>query len=170
MDRSYVRTYYVSHRIDVPRLVAQAAYDELIQDTTSECWVLADSPVRLELHGPVRRFPGSGWWPLRSRAGTLTVRRLRWPVELELLPWSRERTELGLQPGSRALRALPPYDVTLAGHELLQQLAARMHAWADRPLRAWAGDAIHSRVIATSTPSDVEAPPEKTPRTGGTSA
>ena len=142
-DGSYVRTYYMSRTIDVPPLVAQAAYDDCVQQSTDEFGALADSSVRLELHGPIRRFPCSGCWPLRSRPGTLTVGRLRWPVALELLPWSTERTELGLLPGSRALRGFPPHVVTRGGHELLEQLAASMHAWADHPLRAWAADAAH---------------------------
>ena len=127
-----VRTCYMSRRVDLPPLVAQAAYDAVA------CESCERGSSRLILSGPVRHSSGTGWWPLLTQTGTLSVGRLRWPVELELLPWSGECTELGLRPLSQLLRAFPPESVTVAGLELLECLAERMNGWADAPLRNWA--------------------------------
>ena len=129
-----VRTCYMSRRVELPPLVAGAAYDALA------CESYEGGSGRLHLRGPVRRFSGTGWWPLLSQPGTLSVGRLRWPVELELLPWSRDCTELGLRPQSHLLRTFPPESVTLVGLALLEHLAERMHGWADAPLRNWASE------------------------------
>lgn len=134
----YVRTSYMSRRIDVPPLVSQAAYDVHAGRSAGDGWAISVSAARLVLRGPVLRPSGAGWRALRSQGGTLNVGRYRWPVELEVLPWSSERTELGLRPCSRTLRAIPPDLVMRAGHELLDGLAASMRAWADQPLRDWA--------------------------------
>jgi hypothetical protein len=115
-----IRTYYMSRRLDLPPLVAQAAYDAHF--------------------GSAERPGGAGWRPLRRLPGVLVAARRRWPMELELLPWSEERTELGLRPRSRFPRVFPPEQVTLAGHELLDELAASMVEWAERPLSEWASE------------------------------
>ena len=148
----HVLTYYMSRRLDLPPLLAQAAYDAYVDDGDQGRWLVTTDTARLELSGPVRQPPAApGWQPLRRQSGVLVAGRLRWPVELELLPWSRDRTELGLFPQSRLLRTFPPATVTLAGHELLRGLAASMHAWADQPLREWASDPRTRQTLANWT-------------------
>jgi hypothetical protein len=134
----YIRTHYMSCRLDVPPQVASAAYDERAGSLTDQRWEVEANAARLDLRGPVCRYSGSGWRPLRSQLGTLTVGRHRWPVELELLPWSRDRTELGLRPYGRRLRVSPPENGTLAGLTVLDRLAETIQVWADQPLRDWA--------------------------------
>jgi hypothetical protein len=139
--REHVGTNYMSRQLGLPPLVAQAAYDAVTSGSPEGRWLLRTASARLGLRGPVRHYAGSGWWPLRSQLGRLAVGRYRWPVELELLPWSSRRIELGLRPCSHLVRSSPPASVTQAGHDLLDQLAANMMLWAERPLRDWASTA-----------------------------
>jgi hypothetical protein len=72
-------------------------------------------------------------WPLRRFKGLLRSRRggYRVGVELELVPWSDERTELGLRPSGKwpplFLRQLPYYR---HGAAALDQLVREMTEWA----------------------------------------
>ena len=133
----YVRTYDMNRVLDVPPLVAQAAYDAHTEQPGDE-WVLSTANARLLLRGPVRTPAGAGYQPYRSQPGTLMTDWMRWPVQLELLPWSDLRTELGLRPMSRRFSPFPPDAVVRAGHRLLAALGENLLSWAEQPLVDWA--------------------------------
>lgn len=125
-------TYYMSHRLDVPPRVAMAAYDSLAH---AGAWTLELNRVRLVVRSTLPLAPGPGYGPLRRAAGVLAAGYHRQPVELELLPWSARRTELGLRPISTFAARLPSRTVLHAGDKMLRHLDELFTAWADQPLR-----------------------------------
>ena len=135
-----VRTYYVSRVIDLPPLVAQAAYDAEASCAADGTWELAVGRARLTVGPPVRTQHGTGYQPYRSQRATVTTGLTGWPVEIELLPWSDVRVELGLGPMDSLLRRFPPDRVVNAEHALVDVLAARMRQWAEQLLAEWAAD------------------------------
>ena len=138
-----VRTYYVSRVVDLPPLVAQAAYDAETSCATDGTWELAVGRAHLAFARPARRQHGTGYQPYRSQRATITTGLTRWPVQIELLPWSDVRVELGLGPMNSFLRRFPPDRVVDAEHALVDVLAARMRQWANQPLADWAANLSH---------------------------
>ena len=136
-----VRTYYVSRVVELPPLVGQAAYDAQVRTLGEPPRQLVVSRSRLILQSVAFTDAGRGGQPLRRNPGHVVTRSQRWPVELELHPWSSRRVELGFRPLDGAWRRLPPDAVVNAGHDVLAALAVLMHAWAERPLTelAWPG-------------------------------
>lgn len=145
----YVRTFYVNRVLDLPPLVAQASYDALAQQSGGE-GVLTATNARLQLHAPVRMPVGAGYQPYRSQPGTLMTDWLRWPFELELLPWSDDRTELGLRPISRRFSPFPPEPIVRAGQRLLSALTENLLNWAEQPLVDWANSLSDGALSGTS--------------------
>lgn len=135
---TYIRTYYVSHFVDLPPLVAQAAYDDISQATTDSPWILHSATGRIVTRAPIKRWSGPGYRPHRSQRAMVLTRWHRWPVELELMPWSGQRVEVGLRSASEMFKRRPPDSVLRAEHELLATLAYELQAWADQPLAEWA--------------------------------
>lgn len=137
---AFIRTNYVSRLLELPPLVAQAAFDDLVSVTTDPLQYTADGErARLMLRAPVEQLSGPGYRAFRCHRAVILAGWHRWPVELELLPWSAARVELGLRPLGVVSGRVPPSRITRSGHELLAVLAAALHAWADQPLADWAG-------------------------------
>ena len=149
-DDYYVRTFYMNRVVDLPPLVAQAAYDAHAHAPGGE-WLLEASDARLLLRGPVRMSIGAGYQPYRSQPGTLITGWVRWPVELELLPWSDDCTEVGLRPMSRTFSRFPPDAVVRAGRRLLAGLEESMRGWAEQPLVDWANSMAFADTAPTSS-------------------
>lgn len=136
-DEYYVRTCYVSRVVDLPPLVAQAAYDAQFRDRDG-----GDRPVVLSvaagrmLAAQVPQVPSPpGYHPLRVHPATVRAGLRRRAVELELWPWSGERSELGLRPVDRVFGRVPADQLLRTCHDLLDQFAASLRRWADQPLR-----------------------------------
>jgi hypothetical protein len=120
-------TAYVERICPLPPLVAQAAYDEVLATP------VVGAGWQLRLTGPPN---GAIEGVMRRRSGLLTF---GWPwraaVELELNPWSQTRVTVGLRPCGRDV---PPMWAALyfaTAHEAVDQVAERLHRWADEPLR-----------------------------------
>jgi hypothetical protein len=81
-------TLYVAHPLDLPPLTAQAAFDSrregglTIQTSSAE--------LRLEDTGAAAR--------LRRRGGLIRIE-----VEVEVIPWSDRRSEIGIRPRTRMI-------------------------------------------------------------------
>jgi hypothetical protein len=126
---------YLSRVLDLPPRVAQAAFDAVHAHRARrghpQSWDIQVEGGRLELSDrPVAAPPRACYWPYRQERGR--IRSARWglpiPVELELLPWSDRRTELGL----RVCGHLPVSESLYlhVGHEALDVLAGELEAWA----------------------------------------
>ena len=128
-------SYYMARVVDLPPLVAQAAFDARLQRSRTlrhqaESWIGG----RLELNGRPRSSSGAGSMPYRVMPGIL-YSGLRWHrVELELAPWSSRLVQLGLRPCGGRMRRLPPDSILSAGHDVLAHLDAEMADWAVAPL------------------------------------
>ena len=97
---------FLSRVLDLPPLVAQAAFDAVRGDHRLQGgpmqWSVQVPAGSLELAGPgwVSPPPRTCYWSYRAVPGT--IRPASWPptgavaVRLELLPWSDIRTALGL--------------------------------------------------------------------------
>jgi hypothetical protein len=135
MDTMPSTTSYLSLRVDVPVRTAVAAFDHVLG--LPEC-ALAVDRVRLITSSelvhriPVPRTPS--YVAYRSVHGLLLAPHIRRRVELELAPWSRDATELGLRPTGRASRSATD-PVVSHGYRLLTHLRDVIHFWADQPLR-----------------------------------
>ena len=144
---------YVSRVLDLPPLVAQAAFDAVRHQRTRSrrfpVWDVAVPVGRLELVGSgwVSPPPRACYWSYRDVPGM--IRAASWPVpvavRLELAPWSSTQTTLGL--GVRRLPMLtgdgPYLDVAW---QALDQLTRELTSWGlhdvcelERTLRAQSG-------------------------------
>jgi hypothetical protein len=97
--------WYVSRRVELPLGDAADALDELLSRSspgTGRTRGRLPSAVAVR---PVTALPGIG----RRLRGLLSVRGLGGPipVELELVAWSRARSEIGLRPARRPPRFRP---------------------------------------------------------------
>jgi hypothetical protein len=91
---------YLSELIPLPGPAAIAALDRHRVDVSG--LRLDDPDARLELHGTAatRAIAGPRYEPLRRYTGTLAFGRTRIDVEVELLPWSEQSSELNLRPAA----------------------------------------------------------------------
>lgn len=102
-------TLYVACPLHLPPLTAQAAFDAQRDaayiDATAETWVVETTGTELRLvgNGAVeRRGPGR---PLRCAPGRLRRRagRVSVAVEVEVVPWSDRRCQVGIRPLGRGV-------------------------------------------------------------------
>lgn len=102
---------YISRLVDLPPDLAREAFDvtarDLARGRQGTAWAIAVPSGRLDLRGNgiLSGSPG-GTWPYRQVTGRLRAPWMRKGliVQLELLPWSDTRTELGLGlPGAPGL-------------------------------------------------------------------
>ena len=129
---------YLTRILDLPPLVAQAAFDATRTARTSPTrpadWSLATAAGRLELHGDGRIPPPPRpcYWSYRHVPGR--IRSLGWlpaiPVGLELVPWSATRTALGLHVDGLPLLYADDRLYLEVGQTVLKTLAASLEDWA----------------------------------------
>ena len=145
------RTTYLSRRLGVPPLVAQAAYDAEVPQGAHTVRASASPRARLEVRGRAAVTDGSRYEPYRAHDALLVYGARASRVRLELMPWSTSDTELGLRLLRSARAGTPPSKAYIAaGSALLEDLAALLRQWADEPLRqavsgsGAAGDALNT--------------------------
>lgn len=127
---------YVSRELDLPPLVARAAFDAVrchhAHPGYPQRWDIQVPAGRLELSrwGRVPPPPRDCYWSFREVIGTICS--LWWPmfvpVRLELVPWSDTRTSLGL-----CVRRPPLLASETIYHQVASQtldlLRSELHAW-----------------------------------------
>lgn len=132
-------TPYQYSVLDLPADAAAAALDRCLED-----WALRRGDGRSGIQlgraqlllddwpTPVERRPRSASWPVRRIVGTLRSKRgwHRVKVEVELLPWSSDRAELGLRPLRWPLRFLARRQYLRYGGMALDHIAAEIREWA----------------------------------------
>ena len=129
---------YLTHVLDLPPLVAQAAFDAArlarASETRPAVWDIATATGRLELNGDGRIPPPPRpcYWSYRDVPGR--IRSLGWqpaiPVGLELVPWSATRTALGLHVDGVPLLYADDRLYLEVGHAALKTLAGSLERWA----------------------------------------
>jgi hypothetical protein len=140
-EGGFVNLYpYISRIVDLPPDLAKAAFDAVASECAGEssrAWEIVVPGGLLELDGPgvVPLLPG-GYAAYRKVGGVL---RRGWsglgaglPAELELLPWSASRTELGLTP----MGGLGPWRPSIRryleiGGAALEGLRSAIMGWPD---------------------------------------
>jgi hypothetical protein len=144
-------TTYVSRVLDLPPLVAQAAFDAVRPSDPHGRGILVGGALRVAAREGYRRTSGARGMPYRSQPAVIVVARVRrWAVELELVPWSPRRTELGLFFMGNRLAALPSPSAVAAGVQIVELLRTKLEVWASEPLRAWADTALTPRAGVAS--------------------
>jgi hypothetical protein len=107
---------YVTVPMPLPPLTAQAAFDRVREHHTvfpgADRWSIDTGSAVLRLIGPGAADPRTcELSPYRVVAGRLADSgrwRRGWAVDVELTPWSTQRTTLGLRPtGRRLMRSAP---------------------------------------------------------------
>lgn len=142
-----VVTYYMSRVVDLPPLVAQAAFDcQLLRDDLASGVGVAVIGSRLELSGRSRQSNGRFGTPYRVMSGTLYAGLRRLHVDLELSSWSARRVQLGLYPRLSCNRRHPSDPLLTAGHEVLARLDRVLCCWAEAPLFEISGSS-NGRVV-----------------------
>jgi hypothetical protein len=129
---------YLTSVLDLPPLVAQAAFDAARSARASRthpaAWDIATAAGRLELHGDGRIPPPPRpcYWSYRHVPGR--IRSHGWqpaiPVGLELVPWSATRTALGLYVDGVPLLYSDDRLYLDVGHAALETLARSLESWA----------------------------------------
>jgi hypothetical protein len=128
---------YLTRVLDLPPLVAQAAFDAVRSTRTrqprSVTWEIATAAGRLELSGDGRIPPPPRpcYWSYRHVPGR--VRSAGWQpaiaVGLELVPWSATRTALGLHVDGAPLLYADQHLYVAVGRAALHALAADLETW-----------------------------------------
>ena len=107
------RCGYLSHVVDLPVAIAEVLFDDATQTLGS---VTRNDPAPL----------GTAMLPLR-RVRTMLRAPIPWagiPVEVELTPWSRSRSEVGVRyAGRRRPRAVARYVYETQAPRLLEAVA-----------------------------------------------
>ena len=127
---------HLSRVLDLPPLVAQAALDAVRCDHTrpaqTQRWDVSVSSGCLKLVGQgwVSPPPRVCYWPYREIPGTIHIaaQPVPLPVRLELVPWSRTHTALGL-----GVRRIPVFAGNTgyldAAFQALELLTNELTAW-----------------------------------------
>lgn len=131
----HVVTSYITHRLGVPPLVAQAAYDACLPHLRPTVSPAAQRRVRLEVRGAGAATDGTGYAPYRTRVALLMSGIQVWPVRIELMPWSADEAELGLRLGRGSRSAAPSGSYFAAGLAVLAEVASQIRQWTDEALR-----------------------------------
>jgi hypothetical protein len=97
-------TLYVFRRVRMPAGAAAAAFDELVADATPQPRPQFVAPAAVLQVRPPHDVPCRGPADaVRAAEGRLSPRSGRLPlaVEVELVPWSRRETSIGIRPRGR---------------------------------------------------------------------
>lgn len=130
---------YLSRRLELPALVAQAAFDAVRlthspgpPSTRWEIWASAGL-LQLRGDGNLERPSRDCFWPYREVRGRLRPVRRWWhpaiTVRVELVPWSESRTSLGLY-AWRYPTLATARSYLQVGRPILEILATEIEAWA----------------------------------------
>lgn len=140
MSRHIAQTWYMDRVVDLPPAIAAVCFDDVRADLCADPanpagrWSIRADEEVLELAGTGVLSSGqTGWRVLRRLHGSLRSPGgwVRLPVELELLPWSSRRTEVGLRPRGR-LGPGPGSFYVRGGNAVLDRLMDELH-----PAVAW---------------------------------
>jgi hypothetical protein len=133
---------YLTRVMDLPPLVAQAAFDASRSARTQRAhptaWHIGTAAGRLDLRGDgsIPAPPRPCYWSYRQVPGR--IRSSGWqpaiPVALELVPWSATRTALGLHADGFPLLYADGDLYLEVGRTALDTLAAELTSWALRDL------------------------------------
>jgi hypothetical protein len=123
----------MSRSLSLPPQVAKAAYDQ--RAAAAQVWSVDTDGSRLRVAQAIPPASSTRYAPLRASRALVLAGLHRYPVELELLPWSASRTELGMRPVGTGFRRFPPGPVVKAGHALLRRFDELLCWWAEQPLR-----------------------------------
>jgi hypothetical protein len=128
-----IRTLYISRVLAMPLEDAADAFDRLAFQRAdgSGRWTVWLPAVAMDVLGGIAPIepprPGIVWAARRADARLRTGLH-RIPVELEILPWSQEATEIGLRPLARPGFGLATWEPYLrAGIHAMDALARAMH-------------------------------------------
>ena len=141
-------TWFTSRRVPLPLAAAATALDELVEhrrrDPTSGAVSLTDG---LEVWPADARPHAARRGDARRLVARLRVSRLARPsrVELELGPWSRAESEVGIRPIRRPPRAERYW---AAASDAVDALRSTLPAFAPAPMPALAGWRKASRAFA----------------------
>ena len=139
---------YISRVVDLPPDLAKAAFDAVASECAGETnrpWEVVVPGGLVELDGPgMVPLLSSGYGPYRKVRGTL---RRGWsglgatvPVELELLPWSDSRAELGLTAVGTYPRLVSVHRYLKVGGAAVDGLRSAITYWPDCPLEGLVPD------------------------------
>jgi hypothetical protein len=138
------RLPYLTRILDLPPLVAQAAFDAArtarMPRPRSAGWEIGTADGRLELHGDGRVPPPPRpcYWSYRHVSGR--IRSPGWQpaiaIGLELVPWSSTRTALGLHVDGAPLIYADEHLYIAVGRAALHTLAGDLESWALHDLAA----------------------------------
>lgn len=101
---------YVGRALDLPPLTAQAAFDahrqSLAGPSTQDSWAIETAFGELRIFGSGVTSRSGPADALRRARGLLRRRGEPWAypivdVEVEVMPWSADRCEIGIRPGHR---------------------------------------------------------------------
>jgi hypothetical protein len=141
---------YLVRIVELPPMVAQAAFEASRRARSCPggpgTWDIEAEAGRLELRGNGRsRAPvPTRYWAYRAVGGVIRSRRwhISVPVLVELVPWSKTRSALGLSLRRRPLMGGEGLYLTV-GAEALEALGAEIDAWglSDlHELEGWLGE------------------------------
>jgi hypothetical protein len=136
---------HISRLVDLPPALAREAFDvtarDLARGHAGTAWTIAVPSGRLHLRGNGILSGSRGYWPYRQVTGRL---RAPWMgkglvVQLELLPWSDTRTELGLglPAASRLLGARHGRAYLRVGGDVVEALRSAMDDRLATVLSGW---------------------------------
>ena len=150
---------YLTCVLDLPPLVAQAAFDAVRSARTypsrPDVWEIGTAAGRLVLHGDGRVAPPPRpcYWSYRHVPGR--IRSLGWqpaiPVGVELAPWSATRTALGLHVEGLPLLYTHERLYLDVGYAALKTLAADLEGWALHDLKTLERS-FHRRSLPDQSP------------------
>jgi hypothetical protein len=126
-------TYYVSEVVDLPPVVALAAFDALVLPGITDLASAGGARLRVRRVARPPTPPCSPSAPMRAEPALLRAGWRRMSGELELSPWSTGRTEIGLRPRRWGMSTWPSEACLNAAGEVLAELACQLQGLAVRP-------------------------------------
>lgn len=146
-DRYQPTSCHMDRFVDLPPSLARAAFLTQIERPQH---IEATNGARLEIVDAPVGIGQTSYCPLLTQRATLYARWRRWPVEVELLPWSQRRCQLGLAPRPRHGQ-LGSDRIFAAGHAILGILATAMLSWAAAAAPAVEGGTSPQRLQAVNS-------------------
>jgi hypothetical protein len=96
------QSLYVSRIVTVAPDEVEAAFDAMRRGGDSYVINVPGGRLELKGDGALRRPEGARYYPLRQVKGVLHLGRLQAiDVDVELLPWSKDQSEIAVRPAGR---------------------------------------------------------------------